>query len=342
MRKADVATGAGAVALVVGGTVLHGGPLDVGAIVLMTVAAGAAGTLRRVAPVWGLGVAVVAVFLYLRLGYPYGPVQFALVLAMFEVARQRPLRSSAPVCAVAALVMTLSVLSRITADAAAPELLAVVWASWIVLPWSLGALVQAIGVARRNLVARGALEERTRLAADVHDVAGHGFSLIAMQAGVALLVFDEDPAQARKSLAAIHETSTASLTELRGMLSALHGADGITELVDRVRAGGVPVELEVDVDVPVDSLAYRVVRESLTNVVRHAGPACAEVRITKRAGELLVRVADNGQGAGETAPGRGLTGMRERVESAGGRFTAGSRKTGGFQVTATLPLAGAR
>lgn len=342
MRNADVATGAGVVALVVGGTALHGGALDAGALVLITVAAGAAGLLRRVAPVWGLGVAIAAVFLYLRLGYPYGPVQLALVLAMFEVARQRPLRISTAVCAAAALVMTLSVLPRIMADAASPELLSVVWASWIVLPWSLGALVQAVRVAHRNLVARGALEERTRLAADVHDVAGHGFSLIAMQAGVALLVFDENPVQARTSLAAIHETSTASLAELRGMLSAFHGPDRIAELVDRVRAGGLPVDLDVEVDVPVDSVAYRVVQESLTNVVRHAGPARAEVRITKRAGELLVRVTDNGQGAGEAAPGRGLTGMRTRVESAGGRFTAGAGETGGFQVTAALPLAGAR
>src|SRR5262249_4116578 len=124
-----------------------------------------------------------------------------------------------------------------------PALLSLAWLSWVVLPWSLGALVHVVTAARersrQDLIARVALEERMKIAADVHDVAGHGFALTAMQAGVALLVFDEEPEQARKSLEAIQATSTKSLTELRSMLEAVHpGPDEGTEAGEEDPAAG--------------------------------------------------------------------------------------------------------
>ncbi len=354
MRKpshADLAVGAAAAVLVVVATLTtttmrqdRFGALDAGAIVLVVVAAGATGALRRVAPGWALGVTMSAVCLYLGLGYPYGPVQLCMVVAMFELARQRPLRTSLPACVLAALAATTAVLPSILEAANSPVVLGIAWTAWVVLPWSLGALVYAVHTARRDLVARVALEERMKVAAEVHDAAGHGFAVVAMQAGVALLVFDESPDQARRSLEAIHATSTASLAELRGMLTAFHPEPGpaeLTTLVEQVRAGGLPVDLEVAA--PVSPVAYRVVQESLTNVVRHAGPARAAVRITEQDGELLVRVADDGRGVPSTVePGRGLTGMRDRVEAAGGRFAARGDASGGFVVTATLPLGGGR
>lgn len=309
--------------------------------------------LRRAAPGWALAIAMVTVYSYIHLGNPYGPIQLCMVIGMFELARQRPLRISVVACGIATVVATASIISRALGDAESPVLLGLAWTAWLVLPWSLGALahvaVAARDRARRDLAARAALEERMRIAGEVHDVVGHGLAVVAMQAGVALLVFDEQPEQARRSLEAIRTTSAASLTELRGMLDAVHpgqsGKDSdIVDLVDRVRAGGLSVELTAELDaVDHDTgvIAYRVVQESLTNVVRHAGPTSAEVRITKQDNALRVRVHDRGRGpAGDDDEGRGLAGMRNRVQAAGGTFESGRRDGGGFQVVATLPLDG--
>jgi signal transduction histidine kinase len=123
-----------------------------------------------------------------------------MVVAMFEVARRRGLRSSLLACAAAIAAITAATLSRTLVQShlsalLVPALLLVVWASWLVIPWLVGALVQvrsaAARRARQELVGRAALEERMRVASEVHDVAGHGLAAVAMQAGVALLVFDE-------------------------------------------------------------------------------------------------------------------------------------------------------
>lgn len=327
---------------------------DVGAFALVVVAALATLGLRRVAPVWALVGAMAAVSAYLLAGYPYGPVQLCMVIAMFEVSRQRELRASLGACAVAAIVAAVSVLPRLIREVDAPAVLASGWAAWVVLPWSLGALVHvsaaARAQARRDLIARAAGEERMRLAGEVHDVAGHGFALVAMHAGVALLVFDEQPDQARASLEAIKATSERSLAAMRGTLDTFHpweGGPGLADvdaLISEVRAGGLAVDLTVDgltLGEEVDGVAYRVVQEALTNVLRHAGPTAAEVRITRVDDEVLVRVADRGCGVdGVVAEGRGLAGMRSRVEAVGGRFEAAPQGGGGFAVAARMPLAG--
>jgi signal transduction histidine kinase len=349
-------------------------PLDGWAVLLMVAAAGALAW-RRAAPLVALGGAVGAVGVYLLAGYPYGPIQLCMVWAMFEVARRHRLRTSLLACGLAAAAAVAFVLSRLAREADLPAVLVLGWTSWLVVPWSLGALVQvrsaAAERAREDLVARVALEERMRIAQEVHDVAGHGFAAVAMQAGVALLVLEERPDQARRSLEAIRETSTTALAELRGTLEAFHpprearpvgaspaaapGADevglgglgGLAALVDHIQAGGLPVDLQVeptDVTLPaeVDAAAYRVIQEALTNILRHAGPTRALVRITQEDDEVVVEVTDRGRGTTQAAPdgGRGLPGMRARVESAGGSLTAGPRDGGGFQVVARLPLAG--
>jgi signal transduction histidine kinase len=375
----DVWLAAGAAAFVFAGWVLAAAvqqpprPLDVWAVLLMVAAAGALAW-RRVAPMAALGGAVTAVGVYLLSGYPYGPIQLCMVLAMFEVARRARLRTSLLACGLAAVAAVAFVLSRLVREADLPAVLVLGWTSWLVVPWSLGALVQvrstAAERARHDLVARAALEERMRVAREVHDVAGHGFAAVAMQAGVALLVLEERPDQARRSLEAIRETSTSALTELRATLDAFHppretrpevassaagaapvadqvGLGGLPGLVDHVQAGGLPVDLEVectDLTLPpeIDAAAYRVIQEALTNVLRHAGPTRALVRVSREDDVVVVQVADRGHGTTRTAPdgGRGLRGMRARVESAGGSFTAGPRVGGGFQVVARLPRAG--
>ncbi|MEU7836553.1 histidine kinase [Nonomuraea sp. NPDC049129] len=217
--------------------------------------------------------------------------------------------------------------------------------------------------------------ERARIAGEVHDAAGHGLAAIALQAGLALVTLDDDPEQARASLLAIRETSTTALTQLRAALDRLDprdsthdphagandardGAHDLPSLIDGVRAAGLAVDVEpADPVVPahLSATVYGVVRESLTNVLRHAGPTQALVRLSSDpAGLLVLEIADRGalrstgpaagrlgtteeHGRAGTSEGRGLAGMRARVLAAGGHFTAGPRDGGGFQVLATFP-----
>lgn len=189
--------------------------------------------------------------------------------------------------------------------------------------------------------------ERARIAGEVHDVAGHGLAAIAMQAGIALVVLDEDPEQARASLQAIRQTSTTALAQLRAALDGIDPPDGdLAALIDGVRAAGLPVDVEpatliesavLTVPDHLRETVYRVVRESLTNVLRHAGPTRALVRATEDRQELVLEVADRGAGHAGAPEGRGLAGMRARVTEAGGHLTAGPREGGGFQVVARFP-----
>lgn len=195
-------------------------------------------------------------------------------------------------------------------------------------------------------VARELARERARIAGEVHDAAGHGFSTIAMQAGLALLVLEESPEQARESLRAIRETSLGALAQLRAALDLIDpgepvaSRDDLPALIDGVRAAGLPVDMEPgEPAVPshLRGTVYRVVRESLTNVIRHAGPTRALVRVADDPCGFVLEVADRGVGVTEAGEGRGLAGMRERVRNAGGQFTAGPRDGGGFQVIARFP-----
>ncbi|MED7925740.1 histidine kinase [Nonomuraea sp. LP-02] len=183
--------------------------------------------------------------------------------------------------------------------------------------------------------------ERARIAGEVHDAAGHGLAAIAMQAGLALVTLDDDPEQTRASLRAIKETSTAALAQLRAALDGIDPPAGdLAALIDGVRAAGLPVDVEpagLPVPPQLRDTVYRVVRESLTNVLRHAGPTRALVRVTDTPTAYVLEVADRGPGAGHAAEGRGLRGMRARVTEEGGHLTAGPREGGGFQVTARFP-----
>lgn len=147
---------------------------------------------------------------------------------------------------------------------------------------------------------------------------------------------------------AIKATSDTSLASLSRMLSVFHPSDStsglarIGALVDELRPAGLPVELtmtEVTLPDEADALAYRVVQESLTNVLQHAGLTTANVQVLPAGGDMLVQAGDRGRCTADDTetPGRGLAGLRRRVEAVGGRFSAGSRTGGRFQVTARLP-----
>jgi signal transduction histidine kinase len=200
--------------------------------------------------------------------------------------------------------------------------------------------------------------ERVRIARELHDMIAHNVSVVVVQSVAAQGVLDDQPARAREPLAHIEQSGRRALTELRRLLDVMRDKDephelrepqpGIAQLgalVDSVRSTGLQVTLQVDGEPPPDSAAvgpsvYRIVQESLTNALKHAGDARVTVRVTCGAAAIDVAVEDDGPGrrANGVTPGYGLAGMRERAALFGGTFTAGNRAGGGFEVRARLPL----
>jgi signal transduction histidine kinase len=205
--------------------------------------------------------------------------------------------------------------------------------------------------ARRQSAAEA---ERMRIARELHDVLAHSLSQISVQAGVGLHLFDAEPEKAREALASIKQASGRALDEVRGVLGVLR-ADGeqparapepdlaaIPDLIRTTREAGVEVtvsdELTSEVPSSVQFVIYRVLQEALTNVVKHSTARVATVRLSDSVNVWRVEVSDPGPktGAASDRPGRGLTGMRERVQLLGGHVAAESAGTG-FTVMAELP-----
>jgi signal transduction histidine kinase len=214
---------------------------------------------------------------------------------------------------------------------------------------------------RENEAARRVAEERVRIARELHDTVAHSMATITVQAGSALHVLPTGgPDTVRTALSAIRDTSKDALQELRATLGLLRegavepdafgkaGLDRLPALLDAVRAAGVPVTLEVHgravpLEPSADHSAYRILQESLTNVLRHGGPKVrASVRMAYDHGGLAIEVVDDGlcdMTPGGDGGGHGLGGMRERAEAVGGTLTAGPRPGGGFVVSARIPVA---
>jgi signal transduction histidine kinase len=204
---------------------------------------------------------------------------------------------------------------------------------------------------------RQASEERLRIAQELHDVLGHHLSLINVQAGVGLHLMDNRPEQAREALTAIKGASAEALREVRSVLSVLRTegeaaprqpALGLNRLDELTADAGIPVRTVIngeprELPAEVDRAAYRVVQEALTNVRRHAGGGPdpgAEVTVGYLAAGLHLSVRNGGaaaDGAAIPGGGSGITGMRARVETLGGKFAAGRLPGGGFLVSVVLP-----
>ena len=217
------------------------------------------------------------------------------------------------------------------------------------------------------------IRERNRIARDLHDVVAHGVSVMVVQAAAARITADEEPDLARAALGEVTGVGRTALAELRRILGVIgadsgdddglvppSGVSGIIALVERRRAGGLPVNItlagtdsgppERVFSVLIDAALYRVVQEALTNVVKHARSAATEVDVTVEFGAVRVQVtnaaprglADKAVTAhdGSVLAGsrQGLTGMRERVEDCGGRLWYGTVPGGGFTVRAEFPL----
>jgi signal transduction histidine kinase len=209
----------------------------------------------------------------------------------------------------------------------------------------------------RDLVAREAVvEERARIARELHDVIAHHVSMIVLQAGAERRVLDGANDSTREVLETVERTGRSALTEMRRLLGMLRGdanepltpQPGLTDvptLVTQLREAGLPVELEVeghrrDLPVGIELSAYRIVQEALTNALKHAGDARASVKIRYGSESLELEIADDGAGARTSVSGggHGLVGMRERVALYGGRLDAGRRPSGGFAVRVLLPI----
>ena len=209
----------------------------------------------------------------------------------------------------------------------------------------------------RDLVAREAVvEERARIARELHDVIAHHVSMIVLQAGAERRVLDVEHTSTLEVLETVERTGRSALTEMRRLLGMLRGdADepltpqpglrDVPTLVTQLREAGLSVELNVEgerreLPAGIELSAYRIVQEALTNALKHAGEAPASVNIRYGSESLELEIADDGAGASATVPsgGHGLVGMRERVALYGGQLEAGRRSSGGFVVHVLLPL----
>ncbi|MFE7170833.1 sensor histidine kinase [Streptomyces sp. NPDC057616] len=285
-----------------------------------------------------------------------------VVVALYFVAAQHPRRVAltALAMAVGTLVVYLAVrLLRGWSVGMSAELAV---ALVTVIAWLLGNSAHQARVHAERLgaehAARAVTAERLRIAREMHDTVAHSIGIIALQAGAASRVATTRPEAALAAMRAVENEGRETLAGLRRMLVALRAADegeppekavpagleDVDRLAATTTAAGVRVEVRRlgerrQLPPDVDLSAFRIVQESVTNVVRHAGtPRC---RVTLRYGddELALEITDEGRGrGGGTDTGFGLAGMRERVALLHGEFTAAPRPEGGFRVAARLPL----
>lgn len=340
--------------------------LDTGAYALV-VLAHLPVALRGRWPLVVFAVVEAASVVYISAGYWPVVSTFGPMLALYTVASVRQARTTA-VCAgvfagvwiYAGVVGDRSVMASVVAQA-------LVFSSVL---WRFGYLARRAAELARELRAeqaerarREVAEERGRMARELHDVVAHHMSVVSVQAGLARFVFDSDPATARAALGTIGDASADALDELRRMLKVLREEDArepggnpeapmpglarLGDLVERVRAGGVPVALRVEgtprpLAPGVELCAYRVVQEALTNIVKHAHQAAGSVELHYGEHEMTVVVTDDGEGVIPArlpaGGGHGLIGMRERAKLYGGTISIGPRSEGGFAVRLTLPI----
>jgi signal transduction histidine kinase len=329
---------------------------------------------RRRNPLRIMGVTGIATTLYYTLGFPDSGGQLGILLAFYTVAANEPRRRAMAAAAVTSIGILLSLMGY----AAFSSLAA--WATSLGTTYALFGVAWLIGdnlrVRRaytkeledraRDLMAdhedrasMAVIEERARIARELHDVVAHYVSVMVVQAAAARRVGEKDPAAARGALEAVEAAGRTALAEMRRMLEVLRADDpgmgpqpGLGELdrlIEQVRSVGLPVKLAIEgaaccLPAGMDLAAYRIVQEALTNTVKHGGKANASVTVRYTADTLEIEVTDDGRGA--AAPllsmgvpgGHGLIGMKERVALFGGQLSVGPILTGGYRVFARMPI----
>jgi signal transduction histidine kinase len=345
---------------------------------LLSIVAGLAVALRRRWPLAVFAGTLTLSVIVIGLAAPSGAISLPVVLALYTLAQCQERRPAALLALLGAVALTLArglLQYRGWSDARTalePALaLAALFLGWAVS--SSRAYIATIEArasqaerTREEEAARRVDAERLRIARELHDVLAHGIATINLQAGVAAHVLHERPEHAAEALRTIKATSKEALRELRGVLGILREADeaepreptpGLSQLerlVDATSQAGVPTKVTIcgsrrQLPATVDLAAYRIVQESLTNVLRHAGGASALVEISYTEDAMTVSVDDDGRSGsggsrggsadGRQEEGHGILGMYERAHALGGELHAGPRRGGGFRVSARLPIA---
>jgi signal transduction histidine kinase len=328
---------------------------------------------RRRAPVLVLAVTAAALFLFSVLGYFRSLAAFGFLVALYTVAAHRDRRKSVPAGVAAGVVVFLILVTGkepLEPDALIAACL-FVGAAWFLgdgLRIRRGQVVLLEDRATRleregeEVTQRAVGEERRVIARELHDVVAHNVSVIVAQAGAAQRIFDTQPVEAQGALGAIEELGREALVEMRRLMGFLRtdtddeatrspqpGLNNLEVLVRQVREAGIPVMLKIEgvpqpVPAGLDLSAFRIIQEALTNIVKHAGPARAEVVVRYEEARLEILVADDGTGPNDQPDGPrpryGHLGMRERVALFRGELRTGPRPGGGYEVAASLPLNG--
>ena len=309
-----------------------------------------------------LGVVLLMTLTWTALGYPGNPV-FHILVALYAVGRYFPDGR----ISLMGLALALGVVGFGQISDGDPVTDAVTALVLTTLPWYVGRRIRIRRDSAREHAEqqewkraaeaqRVIAEARAGIARELHDVVAHNVSLMTVQAGVARLVVADDPGQAREAIGVVEDAGRRALDELRHLLGVLRpetasgelapqpSLNQVQDLVDQLRQTGVQVSLVAhvpsDLGVRLDLFAYRIVQESLTNVLKHGGVgAVARVHMEERDGHLTIEVTDNGTTT-NTLPGsgQGIVGMRERALLLGGTLEAGPLPGGGFRVFARLPI----
>jgi signal transduction histidine kinase len=339
-------------------------PLDLLAFVLLLSGPAALALMTR-ARVPAVTVTVgVATAAYLVLGYPYGPVVLSLVVAL--VAAVLTGHRLVAWLVAGGVLLAHGLATALDPDrgwswAAATATLA--WALLVLALAEVGRVRRERALSHRRALAeqrrRRAGEDRLRIAQELHDVVAHHMSLINVQASVALHLRGTHPEQVDEALRVIKGASKEALVELRSLIEVLREGDGpaprhpaaslaaLDDLVERTRYAGLDLTTHVTgtpepLPPGVELAAYRVVQESVTNVVRHSGADRAEITVEHRPGRLVVAVDDDGSGAGDPGAlteGNGIRGMRERAAPLRGEVRLERSPLGGLRVVASFPTA---
>jgi signal transduction histidine kinase len=369
-----VFTAGGLVELLLRGTVPAGYHQDGALLIVLTVCSGLSLAALWWSPLAGLIVATALVCAEAALGYEYTMAAIgAVVVASFAtVAFDHLVRAvAASFVVVAGFVLTVSLLPAVTWQEVATTWasFSIVWVVAIVIRVYRGSIERAerraaLFAADREARAREAVaDERARLARELHDSVGHALNVVVLHSGAAQRVIEKRPELAREALESIETAGRQALGDIERMLGILRAPDEaaavdvapgmgqLETLCEQVREAGLPVHLTMEgearpLPASLDLTAYRIVQESLTNTLKHAGKTSASVRVTYEDVALALEVLDEGKGVvspvlAAAGGGRGLLGMRERVATFRGELEAGPRPEGGFGVRARLPLAGA-
>ena len=275
-----------------------------------------------------------------------------LLIAAYSVARYRPTRVAFAGLMVAAV--TLLVVELRVPVAGTASNIPFIWVPFGVVA-AAGRILRARESERDETVRTAVLEERARIARELHDIVGHSVSVMVVQAGAAEDLLDRDPQRARGPLRSVQETGGQAIGELRRMLGLLRdessaptltpqpGTAQLGELVEQMSTVGLPVDLRIEgtprpLAPGIELAAYRVVQEALTNTLKHAGPATSTVVLRYGDDALDLEVIDDGDSTRSNGFGHGLIGMRERVTLYDGRIESGPLPEGGFAVRVHLPV----